>query len=97
MPKITAKQILEWKKQYGDIYELSAGDKKAYIKHPDRQTLSFAMAEAQTNPLGYTEVILDNCWLGGDEALREDDAYFLGISKQLDDIIEIADVKLKKL
>ena len=64
---ITKEQIQEWKNQYKDIFVISVEDKKVYLRTPDRKTLSYASTLATKDPLKFNEVILDNCWLGGDE------------------------------
>ena len=45
----------------------------------------------------YNEIILANCWVAGDEEIKTDDAYFLGVSGVLGDLIDIKKANLKKL
>ena len=51
----------------------------------------------QNDPYKFAEVILVNCWLGGDEALRSEDKYFMGLSQKLNEIVEIRVGEIKKL
>ncbi len=96
--KITKEQIQEWKKKYGDIYCIGFDDgKETYIKKPNRKTVSLAMTKMQTNPLAYAEVILNQCFIGGDESFRTNDAYFFGASAQLEQIMEVKSAEIKKL
>ncbi|GAA4198646.1 hypothetical protein GCM10022289_07700 [Pedobacter jeongneungensis] len=98
MSKVTTQQIADWKKQHGDIFEINfQDDKTGYLRKPNRKELSYAMTKVQSNPLGFAEVIMQNCWLGGDEEIRTDDAYFLGASGQLDSLMEVKAAELKKL
>lgn len=97
MSKITKEQIEQWKKQHGDVFEISVDGKVGFIKKPDRKTLSYAMTEAQTNPLGFAEIILENGWLGGDEAIKTDDSLFLAAAGQIDKIVKIKEAEVKKL
>ena len=90
-------QITNWKKKHGEVYEITVGDKVCYLHKPTRQVLSLAMSKAQTNPLAFGETIVNNCWLGGDEIIKTDDSYFLGLSGKLDDLINIKTAELKKL
>lgn len=98
MSEITQKQIDQWKKKHGEVYCISFDDgKKTYIKKPDRKTISFAMTKMQTNPLAYAEVILNRCFIGGDESFQTNDDYFFGASAQLEQIMEVKSAELKKL
>ena len=96
MSKITKDQIESWKKQHGTVFQVSVDGKEGYLKKPDRKTLSYAMTNAQTNPLGFAEVILENCWLGGDEVIKTDDSLFFAAAGQIDKLIEIKEAELKK-
>ena len=94
---ITKEQIQEWKQQYKDIFVISVEDKKAYLRTTDRQTLSYASTLATKDPLKFNEVVLNNCWLGGDEEIKTDDALFLAASSKLPDLIQIKEATLEKL
>jgi hypothetical protein len=98
MAKVNQKQIDTWKKKYGDIFKIDFEDgKEVFLKKPDRKVLSLAMTKAQTNPLGFAEVILNNCFLGGDADVKTDDNYFLGASAQLEKVMEVKSAEIKKL
>lgn len=90
-------QIKSWKEKYGSVYELSVEGKKAYLRKPDRKTLSYASTAGQTDPLKFNEVLLKGCWLGGDEEIRTDDELFLSASAKLGELIQIKEAELKKL
>lgn len=94
---VTKEQIQEWKKQYKDIFVISVEDKKVYLRTPDRKTLSYASTLATKDPLKFNEVILDNCWLGGDEEIKTNDELFLAVSSKLPDLIQIKEATLEKL
>ena len=94
---ITKEQIQEWKKQYKDIFVISVEDKNVYLRTPDRKTLSYASTLATKDPLKFNEVILDNCWLGGDEEIKTNDELFLAVSSKLPDLIQIKEATLEKL
>ncbi len=97
MVKITQAQIAQWKKDNGTVFKVEIEDAVCYLKKPDRKTLSFAMTDAQTNPLGFAEVILENCWLGGDEIIKTNDDYFMAASGVIDELIEIKQAAIKKI
>ena len=94
---VTKEQIQEWKQKYGDVYVLNIEGKKAYLHTPDRQTLSYASTLATKDPLKFNEVVLNNCWLGGDEEIKTDDTLFLAASSKLPDLIQIKEATLEKL
>lgn len=99
----TAEQIAQWKAEHKDVYELYAVDPdtkqahKAYIRNPKRKELSYATQVSKNNPFGMSETILKECWLGGSKEVCSNDAMFMGVSSQLDEIIQIADASIKKL
>ncbi len=94
---VTQEMIAAWKQQYGDVYEIEVEGRKAYLKAPDRKTMGYAATLGAKDPVRFNEVILKNCWLGGDEAIRENDRLFLGAGQVLGKIIEVADAAIKKL
>ncbi|MFV0506737.1 MAG: hypothetical protein ACK5L5_08525 [Bacteroidales bacterium] len=42
-------------------------------------------------------VLFTNCCLGGDEELKTDDAYFLGLSAKVGELVEVKEGELKEL
>lgn len=92
----TKEQIQQWKAKHGEVFEVEVDGKHAFLKKPDRKVLSYAMTQAQTNPLGFAEVILNNCWLAGDEEIKTDDSLFLSVSGKLDGLLQIKEAALKK-
>ena len=97
MAKVTKDQIEAWKKKFGEIFAIKVDDKTAYLKKPDRNTLRLAFSKAATDPLGMNEVILNNCWLGGDTEIKTDDSYFIAAMPQMQSLIEERNATLEKL
>ena len=99
----TAEQIAKWKQEHTDVFELTAAhpgteeEHKGYVRRPKRAELSYATKVGQSNPLGFNDAILNACWLGGSEEIRKNDAMFMGVSGQLDEIVQIAQASIKKL
>lgn len=94
---ITQKQIKEWKEKFTDIFEIEVEGKKGYLRSPDRKILSLATVEAGQDPFKFNEIILKNCWLGGDEDIINIEKYSLAAGSKLDKIIEIKEASIKKL
>lgn len=95
--QITKEQIDAWKAAHGDIFKITVEDKSCILKTPDRKTLSYATSVATKDPLQFNEIILKNCWLGGDEEIKTNDSLFLAVSGKLSEIILIKEAALEKL
>ena len=94
---VTKEQIKQWKAKYKEVFVLRVDDKVAYLRTPDRATLSYASTLATKDPMKFNEAILTNCWLGGDEEIKTDDALFLSTSSKLGELIQIKEATLEKL
>lgn len=90
-------KVEEWKKKHVDVYLYEVDGKKCYLRKPDRKTLSAAAVIGKNDPLRYNEILLNNCWLDGDEEIKTEDKYFLGISGRLAELVEVSEGELKKL
>ena len=55
------------------------------------------IATLTNTPVRANEVLLENCWLGGDESIKTDDAKFFGVAAKLDEIVQIREAEIKKL
>lgn len=98
----TAEQIKAWKDKHGDVFAIKVDDEDeqthvCYLRTPKRKDLSAASVAGKVDPLKFNEVILRQCWLGGDETIRTDDRLFLAVSGKIPDIIEIGEAELVKL
>ncbi|GGB83016.1 hypothetical protein GCM10007424_23800 [Flavobacterium suaedae] len=99
--EVTPEHIADWKAKHGDVYELKITDedgqtKKAYVKKPGRKTLSYASTSGQTDPMLFNEIVLKECFLGGDDVLTDDDD-FLAASSQIGELIKFKEAELVKL
>ncbi len=89
--------IAAWKKKHGDVFAYEADGKICYLHRPGRDVIAAASVVGKDDPFKFAEIVLSNCWLGGDEELRSDDRYFMGLSQKISDIIEIKVGEIKKL
>lgn len=94
---ITQEQIQAWKQKHGQVFRIVVEDKECYLKAPDRKVMSFATSMGANEPIKFNEMILNQCWLGGDEEIKTNDSYFFGASAQLAGIIEVKTATLEKL
>ena len=91
-------QIKQWKEKHGDVFIITADDgKKAILKKADRNAIKFAMSRlAEKDLLGYVESIVTNCWLDGDEEMKTEPEYHIGMMKIIDQVVGSKNVELKK-
>ncbi|MDY3512960.1 hypothetical protein JSO59_001320 [Riemerella anatipestifer] len=95
--EVTQEQINEWKQKHGEIFKITVEDKVCYLKSPDRKIMGLATSMGANEPIKFNEMVLNQCWLGGDEEIKTNDAYFFGASAQLGGIIEVKTATLEKL
>lgn len=93
----TEKQLADWKKKHDDVFCYEVDDHACYLKRPDRRTISAAAAIGLEDPLKYAEIIIANCWLAGNDELRDEDKYFMGLQQQVSQLVEVKTGTLKKL
>ena len=70
------------KKQFGenaDIFKYEVEGKTAFLRTVDRNTYSAAAAKVSVSPAKFNEIIVTNCWLGGDEEIKKDDTLYFGL------------------
>jgi len=101
MAKVTKAEIQAWKEQYAQIYEIESDGKVGYIFDPTCKLSVMKMIAASAQSGGrvvIVESILNNCWLGGDEELRKDEAHIFGLMDDLDELIDLPeyDIDFKK-
>jgi len=97
----TKEQIAEWKAKYGTISKITVkadgGNKVCYLRNPSRKALGYASMAGKDNPLKFNEVVLNDCWLAGDEEIRTNDTLFLSVSGKIAELIEVKEAELEKL
>jgi hypothetical protein len=95
-------QIKEWKNRYGEVHliEVPTDDVeplKGYFKKPNLDTLSASAKIADSDPVRAGMVMFENCWLGGDDAIKTNDEAKLSCIKALGTLIKIREASIKKL
>lgn len=94
---IAPEQIAAWKREFGKVYVVEADGKKGYLRRPTRKIISAATVIGGNDALRSKEVLIENCWLGGDAELKSEDRYFIALAGRIDEIIEVAQVELKEV
>lgn len=76
-------------------YALRVGEALAWLCPMDRKIVSMVAMTAGGDPVEAAELVLENCWLEGDERIKHDDEYFFGAMTQLKELraAKLADIK----
>lgn len=91
--EVTAAQVEQWKKDHGRVFVAKSGDKKAWYRKPTRKDLSYAMT-LQNQSLEMSEMLLKQCFLGGDAVMHEDTDYLLGCGDLVDLMMAVKNVEV---
>jgi hypothetical protein len=95
------KRLEALKKIHGTVHVIQIPDTEgnlhtAFLKKPQRHTLNFYLSKVATEPVTAHEVLLNACWVEGNEAIKTDDNLFFSAIPLLGNIIEIKQGFLKK-
>ncbi|MGL6123955.1 MAG: hypothetical protein ACRC1W_13290 [Shewanella sp.] len=95
-----ATRIEEWVKKYGkgNVIELESDDKSCFIFNPiiNLSVMKLAITARRSNAGGMVDTIINNCFIGGDDSCKTDEAFKLGIEEQIDKLIDIPDAKVER-
>tara|TARA_R110000796_G_scaffold63139_4_gene145521 strand:- start:5617 stop:5940 length:324 start_codon:yes stop_codon:yes gene_type:complete len=86
----------------GAEFTIEVNGKVAYLKKPDRITIENALGLAmpiQGRPqyIRAGEIVLLNCWVGGDDEIKTDDELLIPAAMQAFQIIQAKTAVLKKI
>lgn len=94
-------KIQGWKQRYGKVLRVDVADDGdlhvGYFHRPTLETMGAVSKIGKTDEIKSSEVMFDNCWLGGSEALRHDAILFLEVTKQLGAMLNSCHGSLKNL
>ena len=95
--------IEELKAKYGDVYQITVKGQTpddnvvAYFRAPKRAEVASFMRHSKEDSLRAGEVLITNCFVGGDARIKTDDTLFLSAVTQIAGIIDIRESELVKL
>ncbi len=93
----TPEQIEAWKARHGDIFQMGVSGYTCYLSKPNQKKLgriaSKMPSSALKNPIKCCEIILRNCWLGGDPEILKNDELFVQAAAMVDDLINFDNIK----
>lgn len=90
-------KIEGWKAKHGEVFMVEVDGRVAYLKKPDRKTISAATVVGGNDPVKFSEILLTNCWIDGDEQIKDDNELFFGVAAQLGQLMQAKEASLKKL
>lgn len=101
---VTRDQIEKWKKQYGEVHVIEVKQDKgdpvvAYLKPvKERNIYASVFSFMQSGKmLEAGEVILANCFLGGDELIKTDEQIAVSAAMAAYNVFKLPEVTVKKL
>lgn len=100
MAEPTKEQIEQWKKDFGGVYRLEYDDKRCWIRDPlnDINVMKRGMSAMQKGSISlFTETIINNCFLAGDEEIKSEEKYINGLEDDISEITEIPDAEVTKV
>ena len=94
---VSAEQIEAWKKKHGKVFCYTVDGEDVYFRQPDRKVIASAGVYAEKDPMKYAEYVFNNCFLGGNKELLNDDSVFYGLAKVIDKLVAVKEGELKNL
>ena len=94
---VSKEQIEAWKKKHGKVFCYTVDGEGIYLRQPSRQVIASAGVVAAKDPMKYAEYIFNNCFLGGNKELLNDDSVFYGLVQVIDELVSIKTGELKNL
>ncbi len=99
---ITEAQLKHWKYKHKRVVKLSVEDDDgitlyAYFHKPSIAIRSAVLQASKMDEFKALEVLFKNCFLGGDQAIEEEDDLRLNITTSFSDFIQPKPVKVEVL
>ena len=84
------------------VYEIEVEGKKCQLSEISRSTLEVALGlimqtTGQPQYIRAGEVILLNCWVSGDDEIKNDESLLIAASMKAYELIELKEATLKKI
>jgi hypothetical protein len=89
--------IEKMKAEHGGVFEVVYDGTTILLAKPSRKIVSLALAKGKTDALAMSEVLIQNCWLGGDESLKTDVGLAISLMPRVDEILGVKQLEIKNL
>lgn len=99
MKEATEEQITAWKEKYGNVYLLDTIGKSCIVFDPmsSFKIMKQLMMARRKSKAAQVDALLANCWLSGDESLKDDERFKLGIEDAVDELFDIPDYTIDEV
>ena len=99
--RATQKEIDTWKARHRKVYEITVQDGEeafvGYFKRPDMDTVTAVTKLAKTDEVKSANILFDNCWLGGDDLIKDEATLKLQAISQLEQMTKECKASIKNL
>lgn len=92
--QVSPEQIDKWKNEtkqkFGEnhkVYAYNVDGRICYLRSVDRDTYAVATTKISTSPAKFTEKVIEQIWLGGDETIRKDDSLYFGLADFVEELM----------
>ncbi|MEM6829928.1 MAG: hypothetical protein AAF551_05390 [Bacteroidota bacterium] len=99
---ITETQLHNWKNKYGKLIKVESENDEgeprfAYFRKPTMATRAAVLETSKVDEFKALEVLFKNCYLGGDEEVKEDDDLKLSVITAFAELTQPKEAKAKKI
>lgn len=99
--QLDAERIEALKRKHGRIYEVLLDDGHerhvAYFHRPDMQTLTAMTKLAKTDEIRASQVLLEECFVEGSQAVKHDTALFMAAVGELGKVLTSVRAEIKNV
>ena len=99
--QLDAERIEALKRKHGRIYEVLLDDGHerhvAYFRRPDMQTLTAMTKLAKTDEIRASQVLLEECFVEGSQAVKHDTALFMAAVGELGKVLTSVRAEIKNV
>jgi len=81
-------KIKALKEQFGEIHCYKSKDKECFLKKPTLDDIDYAQSVSKSS-MGFKRALTNVIWIEGDEDLRTETKYALGLFGVVSDLIEV--------
>lgn len=96
---VTEDMVRMWKAKHRKVVSISVDDDgeefTGFFRRPDMATMSAVVSVAKSDEMKAANTLFANCWLGGDELIKEDAALKMAMMGRLQTLLEVKVRELK--
>lgn len=96
---VTQEMIAMWKAKHRKVISITVEDDgeqfTAFFRRPDMNTMSAVMSIAKSDELKASNTMFENCWLGGDEMIKEEFVLKMAVMGKMQSLVEVKSCELK--